>query len=216
MSVAIILILVLIAVPSIVSIQKNMHMLELDNAAKQVAAAVQTQMTAEKVSGTWLEKIGKIDKGGVLKQSAKHLALDVQDKNNTYYLTADQVRNNGLLPSLAIDSVVRENDYVVEFNKTTATVCGVFYSDNKTGWFSPDANGTAAQAYYKNLTAPSQRDQSARKAAEPMIGYFGGRSEGATPAIALEKPAIWVNGEGKLCDRRLRSGCEIESSGEHG
>ncbi|MEG2262550.1 MAG: prepilin-type N-terminal cleavage/methylation domain-containing protein [Raoultibacter sp.] len=196
MSIGIILVLVLIAAPSIISIQKNMHMVELDNAAKQVAAAVQTQMTAEKVSGTWTEKIKPLVTDG---NKARGLASDVQDTANIYYLTADQVRNNGLLPSLAIDSVVRDNDYVVEFNKTTATVCGVFYSDNKTGWFSPDTKGTAALAYYKSAALPAGRDQSARKAVNPLVGYFGGRSEGATPEVALEKPNLWIDGEGQLC-----------------
>ena len=54
-SVAIVLILAAIAFPSIVSAQNNMRMLELNNAAQSIANAAQAQMTAKKVSGTWVD-----------------------------------------------------------------------------------------------------------------------------------------------------------------
>lgn len=57
MSVAIILILAAIAFPSIVSAQNNMRMLELNNAAQAIANAAQAQMTAKKVSGTWVDSV---------------------------------------------------------------------------------------------------------------------------------------------------------------
>lgn len=57
MSVAIILILAAIAFPSIVSAQNNMRMLELNNAAQSIANAAQAQMTAKKVSGTWVDAV---------------------------------------------------------------------------------------------------------------------------------------------------------------
>lgn len=52
MSIAIILILAAIALPSIITAQNNMRMVELNNAAQSIANAAQTQMTAKKVSGT--------------------------------------------------------------------------------------------------------------------------------------------------------------------
>ena len=57
MSVAIVLILAAIAFPSIVSAQNNMRMLELNNAAQSIANAAQAQMTAKKVSGTWVDAV---------------------------------------------------------------------------------------------------------------------------------------------------------------
>ena len=57
MSVAIVLILAAIAFPSIVSAQNNMRMLELNNAAQAIANAAQAQMTAKKVSGTWVDSV---------------------------------------------------------------------------------------------------------------------------------------------------------------
>lgn len=57
MSVAIILILAAIAFPSIVLAQNNMRMLELNNAAQSIANAAQAQMTAKKVSGTWVDAV---------------------------------------------------------------------------------------------------------------------------------------------------------------
>lgn len=51
LSVAIILVLAAIAVPSIIAVQSNLRMLELNNAAEQIANAAQAQMTAQK--GVW-------------------------------------------------------------------------------------------------------------------------------------------------------------------
>ncbi|MEF9925882.1 MAG: type II secretion system protein, partial [Raoultibacter sp.] len=206
MSIAIIFILVLIALPTVVSTQKNMHMLELNNAANQVATAVQTQMTADKVSGTWLEKIDAVPNAKAQKATGL-VAADIKNEANIYYLNADQVRDNNLLPPAGIDSSVRESDYVLEYDATTAVVCGVFYSDNKGGWLSSGkATGTAAQTYYQASQSPNKRDEAKRRDADPMIGYFGGRAAGATEGIALAKPVIWVDSEGQLCvqDANLR------------
>ncbi|MFR1638393.1 MAG: hypothetical protein ACLSVD_03990 [Eggerthellaceae bacterium] len=39
------------------SAQNNMRMLELNNAAQAIANAAQAQMTAKKVSGTWVDSV---------------------------------------------------------------------------------------------------------------------------------------------------------------
>lgn len=176
MSIAIILILAAIAIPSIVTAQNNMRMVELNNAAQSIANAAQTQMTGKKVSGTWMDFLDE-------------RADDVKDKD---YLLREEARSSGIVTSLSIDSTVYEGDYVIEFDRATASVTRVFYADGKSGFFGETPAGTnAAQIYYAD--GSGNPDQAARKANDPMIGYYEGTPAGATPEVALYNPVIWVD-----------------------
>lgn len=199
MSVAIILILAAIAIPSIIIAQNNMRMVELNNAAQSIANAAQTQMTAMKVSGTWLAFAKSEDGLGVEASSYPEAINAPSDAgSDTYYITASDEGINKILPALSVDDAVRNGDYVIEFSLSTASVVSVFYADGKSGFFgnAPDGGAGAAQAYY---ASSGSRDDGARRAADPMIGYYVGTPEGATDAVALENPVIWVDDEGKLC-----------------
>lgn len=195
--IAIILVLAALAIPSIITAQNNMRMLELNNAAESIANAAQTQMTAKKVAGTWLALIEKGGTGDDAKNvkypHAKNLPADMP--SDTYYMTAAEARNSGIISSLSVDDSVRDGDYVIEFTASTANVVSVFYTDGKSGFFgSASASTDAAQRYY---AAGNSRDQAARMANNPMIGYYQGTPSGATNAIALENPVIWVGDKGK-------------------
>lgn len=186
MSIAIILILAAIAIPSIVTSQNNMRMVELNNAAQSIANAAQTQMTAMKVSGTWMALINN-DEGNV-KYSPATNAPDT----DTYYMTASDARSNGIVPGLSIDESVRNGDYVIEFTASTAQVVSVFYTDGKSGFFGSAPESTnAAQVCYESEGAVT--DQATRLAHDPMIGYYEGTPAGATPEVALKNPVIWVD-----------------------
>lgn len=186
MSIAIILILAAIAIPSIFNAQSNMRMVELNNAAQSIANAAQTQMTAMKVSGTWMA------------------FLDDRAEGSGTYLLRDEARASNILTSLSVDSTVYDGDYVIVFDRDTASVTAVFYTDGKTGFFGQaPATTNAAQTYYAGGSGST--DQTARMANDPMIGYYEGTPSGATPEVALRNPVIWVsdNGKtlGKLCVR---------------
>ena len=191
--IAIILVLAALAIPSIITAQNNMRMMELNNAAESIANAAQTQMTAKKVAGTWLSAIEKggtgTDAKNVKYPRAKNLPADMP--SDTYYMTATEARNSGIVPSLSVDDSVRNGDYIIEFTASTANVASVFYTDGKSGFFgSAPASTEAAQQYY---TGESSRDQAARMANSPMIGYYQGTPTGATNAIALRNPVVYVD-----------------------
>lgn len=185
LSIAIIMVLAAIAIPSIVTAQNNMRMVELNNAAQSIANAAQTQMTAMKVSGTWLA------------------FLDGRAGGSGDRLLRDEARSSEIITSLSIDATVYDGDYVIVFDRDTASVTAVYYTDGKTGFFGEaPASTNAAQTYYENGGSP---DQAARMANNPMIGYYQGTPAGATDAVALENPVIWVSDaedtQGKLCVR---------------
>lgn len=196
LSIAIILVLAAIAIPSIVNAQNNMRMAELNNAAESIANAAQTQMTAKKAAGTWLALIDGPD--GKVKYPAATGSVD----SDTYYMVADDLdslqgaRGNGIVPSLSIDDAVRNGDYVIVFKASTASVEAVYYTDGKSGFFgSSPARTNAAQTYY---ASHGSTDQAARMKNDPMIGYYQGTPAGATDAVALQNPAIWVDDENSL------------------
>ena len=215
LSVAILLVLAALAFPSIVSAQNNMRMVELNNAAESVANAVQSQMTAKKVSGAWWSIV---ESEGLARTKAVNLPSTINgrptDAQNTFYITADQARKSGIIPPLAVDDSVRRGDFIIEFNVTTATVVSVFYADGKSGFFSfaPDSTN-AAQEYYE---AGQSRDRTARMAADYMIGYVDSAPHGATPELALQSPVVWLNENGELCvqDRNLSRNPEWKTSTE--
>lgn len=197
LSIAIILVLAALAIPSIVNAQNNMRMVELNNAAESIANAAQTQMTAKKAAGTWLALIDDAD--GKVKYPE---AVGASDED-TYYMVADDTgalqgaRSNGIIPSLSIDDVVRKGNYVILFKASTASVEAVYYTDGKSGFFgSAPAHTTAAQTYYVN---GGSTDQAARMKNDPMIGYYQGTPASATDAVALQNPVIWVDDLGRLC-----------------
>ncbi|MGI6105954.1 MAG: pilus assembly FimT family protein [Raoultibacter sp.] len=199
-SVAITAILVLIAVPSIFSIQDNMRMVELNSAAQSISQAAQAKMTSLKTNGTWYSTIEKagFDKDDF--QKAQNLPSSTD--SDTYYLSAGQARSLGIINSSSVDSTVYNGDFIIEFSKQTASVCGVFYADGKQGLFGtqpPLSENYYAQSYYLGMSSAAGRDAEARKDNSPLIGYFWGTPAGATKTIALENPIIYADEDGNVC-----------------
>lgn len=208
--IAIILVLAALAIPSIITAQNNMRMLELNNAAESIANAAQTQMTAKKVAGTWLSAI---EKGGTGADSSECRFQKAQNRptNNvseglrevsedvfkdTYYMTATEAQAANLITGLSLDDSVRAGNYLIEFTASTANVVSVFYTDGKSGFFGTPGSYDVV-GYYSGNTA---RYQSTRMKNSPMIGYYQGTPSAATNAVALKNPTIWVDEENaELC-----------------
>ena len=194
-SVAIILVLAAIAVPSIIAVQSNLRMLELNNAAEQIANAAQAQMTAQKVSGTWWSSIQKGGTGSDAEDCTypEATAASGDGSRTLYYMTASEARDAGIVSSLSIDEDVHNGEYVIEFDAKTASVARVFYADGKPGFFG-GADAIAAQRVYTYYAeGAGSTNPNTRRAYDPMIGLFAGTPAGATSAIALKNPVISVD-----------------------
>ncbi len=196
LSIAIVLILAAIAIPSIISAQNNMRMLELDNAAEQIANAAQNQMTAQKVSGTWWSNIRDGDGDGAAGcKYPEAAAAPSAGAAALYYMTASQAKDAGIVPPLSIDESVRAGEYVIEFEADTASVARVFYADGKAGFFGA-ADPARAQGVYSYYGAGGgSTDTATRMGHDPMIGLYAGTPAGATPEKALKNPVISVDEE---------------------
>lgn len=200
MVVAIVAVFSAIAVPSFFSIQNNMRISELDSTAEQIAQAAQNQMTAKKVNGTWVEMLDEL---GIVEnadtQRAIGLPSGVADSDDIYYVTAEQARKQGILPQNAIEESVYKGDYVIEFSKSTATVCSVFYTDGKSGYFDGSSLPSGSHPALSYYEANGSRAREARMVAKPVIGYYQGTPAGATNTVILANPIIWSDDFGNLC-----------------
>lgn len=213
LAIAIIVVLVTIALPSIFSAQRNMHMVELDSAAKQIAEAAQTKMTSLKISGIWLSTLDESSIDLNNQRARNYPNVDANGdsfntQNDIYYLTADQIKDLDILSENAIDTGVYEGDYLIEFSKSTASVCGVFYSDRKQGFFNQAEQGSLAKDFYQKIMVEADRlsnyhRENQRLTNTFLIGYFGGVPAGATNTVALKKPSIYVDEDGLLCVQNL-------------
>ena len=199
LSVAILGVLAAIAMPSIFSIQKSMQMVELDSGAEQIALAAQNQMTSMKVSGTWLAALDEYETNEGSDPIAAARELPDSIGSDIYYLTAQQAKDLKIISSLSIDETVYNGDFVIEFRKSTASVSGVFFANGEAGFFSDTQMQGGAKKYYDTMGSPSDRAQEARLKASPLVGYYEGTPAGATNAVALRNPNIWVDGNGMLC-----------------
>jgi type II secretory pathway pseudopilin PulG len=160
-SVAILIILLALATPSIISAQRNMHLTELDNDANSIAIAAQSTMTKMKVAGTWLPMLNKNDD---YKSQSAHSLPEVKNEKDIYCFTAEQAKANGIVLQSSIEESVYKGDFIIEYSRSSASVCGVFYSDGKNGildFSDPEPGSTPAQNYYAALGNSSGREHDA-------------------------------------------------------
>lgn len=195
LAIAIILVLAAIAIPSVITTQANLRMLELNNAAEQIANAAQTQMTAKKVSGTWWSTIQKGGTGADAADCAYPEATGAPgaDGRTLSYMTADQAKSAGIVAPLSVDEDVRSGAYVIEFDADTASVSRVFYADGKTGFFGSADPASAQGVYAYYGTGGGSTDADVRKGHTPMIGLYNGTPAGATAEKALKNPVVSVD-----------------------
>lgn len=200
LTVAIVMILAAMALPSLISAQNNLRVFELDNAAESIANAAQANMTAQKNAGTWVD-IVKEDDGSY--KADFPAAVSAAASDDLRYMTADTARDKGVVTGLSIDQSVRDGSYVIEFDAGTASVTRVFYTDGKTGFFGdPAPANDQILAYYTRYG--SSNDSRALRISNDtgvMVGLYEGTPAGATNAYALADPVVRADDDGKLCVR---------------
>ena len=175
--VAILGILAAIAIPSAVSIQRDLKMLELNDTARQIFIAAQNQLTALRAAN------GR----DALPPPVDQAVLDVEDGNSIHYVTQDNPQFDELLPAGAIDSTLfgGGKTAVIEYNPQSSSIYAVFYFTEKE--FTYAATGMP-------------RDDDAGKAArrEKLVGYYGGDAADVPTIDVIEKPDITIENTEEL------------------
>lgn len=139
--IAITLVLCAVAVISVSNYYNSLKQLEMDNMAKQLYVAVQNHLTYAESTGQLEYYSEDNELGNKMKEKPSDMKKgDWESNNNDYrYIVynpgeeKDRLKNSILktmLPEGSIDDTVRLNgSYIIEYNRKTATVYGVFYTE---------------------------------------------------------------------------------------
>lgn len=196
-TVAIMMILAGFAFVAVARYQKSLKLTEMDGTAKEIFIAAQNHMTAAKTSGEWdtyLEKIGADDSssviGGAMEKPGDFEGSDddfADTDNHGYYyvnysnktgqtgMNLDSSILSTMLPFGSIDDTVRSGgSYVIEYDIKTASVYGVFYTDNSKGMSYSDVTALNANGRGDSTEAKNTRKNYKNGNSNVIIGYYGG------------------------------------------
>ena len=176
-AVGILVILLGVAIPSVVSIRANLKMTELDDCAREIFAAAQNRLTAlrsagalDSLNGTQMEQPGDFGVTG----------LDWGGGRGYRYVTQDGA--GALLPAGSIDETVRGGFYIIEYNRETAMVYGVFYAEAE------------ITGYPGGLP---REDKGQRRTHSPMLGYYGGSAVKRPEIGQCDLPDFYILDDGE-------------------
>ncbi len=163
LALAILVILMAVAIPSVVTIRNRLKLTELDNCAREIFAVAQNRMIGLRASGE-LDRLNAEGTEMPEEQPGDFPAGPEWEEVRARYVYVEKSDTTAelLLPLGSIDDAVRGGYYVIEYDKETAMVYGVFYAEE------PFSDGTYQTAHGLRL------DREARGKLRPMTGYYGG------------------------------------------
>lgn len=172
LAIAILIIILAIAIPSIIALRKNLQINELDDTARQIYLVVQNKLTTMKATGS-LEKFNDTLESDYYDQRLSELGLCPQDYdlgddgwkklfalNDTDPIMLESIIGDD---SILVSSLENGSKFIIELNSETGDVYGVFYA--KKAFTYDDVS-------FNRLPT---RERSDRKTV--MIGYYGGSSD---------------------------------------
>lgn len=184
-TVAILLILMAIVVPTIFSIRKNLRQKALDNKAELIYTAVQNNLVKLQSNGN-----SSLYDGEKTANAMERTPSDATKEQKLYYALSSEKANTTRAASVlvttdTVDGELYNNYWVVEYNPESASVYAVFYSESDS--IKPyDPNVYDSFRYKDNRLSDGAR-----------IGYYGGDAlDGSNTAVLA--PKITVTNEEKL------------------
>ena len=210
-------ILLSVGMLSIQIYSKNLEITEMDATAKQIFIAAQNHMTALKASGKWDTYATKTNSylGESMTEKPSDYPADQQwetgssgSSNREYYVIQHQSGESnltstvleGILPQNAIDDEIRNNgNYIIEYDYTTATVYGVFYTNSSERIdYENDIMGTnGLDAQQGRQTGKDgkeiRKNYKNHSGTRVVIGYYGGATSRNLSTVTLKEPKIEVD-----------------------
>lgn len=197
--------------------QKSLKLMQMDATAREIFVAAQNHIVTAQSSGEW-DRILKEHEGedayfgaDMTEQPADYPEPDNWPSNGKgeghdfryilYTGQEDDLENTileVLLPFGAIDEQVRHDEtYVIEYDLKTATVYGVFYTENSRRFsYSEDIMGIAgldvSGGREDSSSGKSVRKNYHNASGRIIIGYYGGASIKKIRTMSLEVPEIEV------------------------
>lgn len=169
-----------VAVPNLTAESKSLSITELDNIARNIYISSQSKLLEAKSMGT-LENINTVAKAAEVGKS-----IPTGRPTGLCSISKTDAENSGIIMEGILDSEVNAGDFVIEYHPESASVYGVFYSDET--------------FIYKDETAFNTRSKTDRLNHTPMIGYYGDGTIITAPEqlIKLDKPTITIVNEEEL------------------
>ena len=187
-AVAILAILMSIAIPAVVLLQRNLYMAKLDDYARQIFLAAQDEMSSMKASGRLDYFMKAVD------QQVEEKPADFPETDNDAWrdlfivYSQDDAGQNFLVRANESLAKATENGgyFLLEVNPLSGDVYSAFYSEEPFT-YEQITNGLSAS-----------RARSVRAKLEPRLGYYGGGSSdfGVVGMPSEFEPQVdLVNGE---------------------
>jgi prepilin-type N-terminal cleavage/methylation domain-containing protein len=132
-AVGIMAVLLGVGIPSVLSLQKSVHFKRLNEYAKDVFLAAQSNLTEMRVDGTLSQlqpdSDGLLPEGATQVPGSRNAQFPAADWSMDYYYTTGGKALDLVLPVGSIDATVRDGQILIEYNPVTGNVYAVFYSD---------------------------------------------------------------------------------------
>lgn len=203
--VAIVVVLLAIAIPSVIAIRKNMRQTELDTKAEIIYEAVQNQLMKMRASGTaGIYQYKPNEDGSVGDNGVDKLGFIPWDADATgsiladdiCYITSGELLIDGTASSVVmgegvVDEELRINHWVIEYDPSSGSVYSVFYSEGTTA--CDDAYKADINYYDRTL-----RDKSNRRSAGAEVGYYTGETIAKLNNVRSLRPELSVSNAEKL------------------
>ena len=201
LTVVIILAIVLaIAMPSVVTIQKQLNQTELDAKAETIYVAVQNKLSKMKAGGNtgiyqYTDSTNGVKKLLNIPGDADE-DLDKVKAGDICYITSSELQLTGSASSVIVDAdlmdeSLRNSYWVVEYNPSSAIVYAVYYSEDVN--CASEYDSAEFNRYDLYLRYRDNRLSDGAK-----VGYYGGGSAGASSAVTTMTPVLSVENAEKL------------------
>ena len=198
-TIAIIAILAAFGFVAVVQHQRNLKLAEDDNIARELYLAAQNNLTGLLANGTWEKRIKEADNnyfGIPLDDSMAPDGTDSGEGHDFFRIVVNQgavadapesgktAWEDAILPTGSIDDTIRSGgSYLIDYDRTTAQVFAVFYTDRTHGIFLQAGDGTLtsedATSLYQLVsgnTGGSRKHytSSNKSLSDVCVGYYGG------------------------------------------
>ena len=176
--------------------QRSMHQREYDGIAKELFIAAQNHLSMADSQGL----VKKNGKSGTA--AAGYTDLDGNSKSDVYYYVVPGESEGGdgilslMLPQFSVDETVRGGNYMILYQRSTATVLDVFYTAPSGRY----AHTYAGDQYPTLLGMRGEGNKNARRNVSgwngAIVGWYGGDS--GIPHVNFEAPTLAVENAEKL------------------
>ena len=196
-TVAVLVALMAVSLPSVLQIQKNLRQKELDAKAEIIYAAAQNAISKLKAGGkTAVYQCAEGGGNGVWKTPEIPEGAETDEDNFCYFTSAELSDPNSAASKImncgTIDESLLNQHWVVEYDLSSATIYAVFYSEDLVNC----AGGS--EGYKENFGKYNlMRPREARLADGAKVGYYGGGSASSSTVTTMA-PTLAITNVEKL------------------